>query len=575
MAVKELTFEAEARAGLLAGVEKLAAAVKSTLGPRGRNAVIDKSWGGPTVTKDGVTVAEEIELADKTENMGAQLVKEAASKTSDKAGDGTTTSTVLAEALFKEGLRQVTAGVDANALVRGMRQAVDAAVGSIAKLSKPVNGKPDIQNVATISANNDPVIGKIMADAMEKVGKDGVITVEEGKALDTYVDVVEGMQFDRGYLSPNFVTDQDDMVAVLDKCLVLIYEDKISSIQKLVPLLEKVQGTKKPLLIIAEDVDGEALSTLVINKLRGVLNVCAVKAPGYGDRRKAMLNDIAVLTGGEAIMKDLGVELDKVELTQLGTVKKITVDADNTTLIEGAGSTKAIQGRVAQIRAEIETTTSDYDREKLQERLAKLAGGVAQINVGAGSEAELKEKKARVEDALHATRAAVEEGIVPGGGLSFIRALAAVSKLKAEGDEAAGIEAVKKALAVPLFTIADNAGERGSVVVSKVSEQKGSQGFDALALEYCDLIERGVITPAKVDRTALQNALSVAALLLTCDCTVCEVPDDDAGDDHGGGGGGMPGGMGGMGGGMPGMGGMGGMGGMPGMGGMGGMGGMM
>ena len=571
MAVKELTFEAEARAGLLAGVEKLAAAVKSTLGPRGRNAVIDKSWGGPTVTKDGVTVAEEIELADKTENMGAQLVKEAASKTSDKAGDGTTTSTVLAEALFKEGLRQVTAGVDANALVRGMRQAVDAAVGSIAKLSKPVNGKPDIQNVATISANNDPVIGKIMADAMEKVGKDGVITVEEGKALDTYVDVVEGMQFDRGYLSPNFVTDQDDMVAVLDKCLVLIYEDKISSIQKLVPLLEKVQGTKKPLLIIAEDVDGEALSTLVINKLRGVLNVCAVKAPGYGDRRKAMLNDIAVLTGGEAIMKDLGVELDKVELTQLGTVKKITVDADNTTLIEGAGSTKAIQGRVAQIRAEIETTTSDYDREKLQERLAKLAGGVAQINVGAGSEAELKEKKARVEDALHATRAAVEEGIVPGGGLSFIRALAAVSKLKAEGDEAAGIEAVKKALAVPLFTIADNAGERGSVVVSKVSEQKGSQGFDALALEYCDLIERGVITPAKVDRTALQNALSVAALLLTCDCTVCEVPDDGEGDDHGAGGGGMPGGMGGMGGGMPGMGGMGGMGGMPGMGGMGGM----
>ena len=572
MAVKELTFEAEARAGLLAGVEKLAAAVKSTLGPRGRSAVIDKSWGGPTVTKDGVTVAEEIELADKTENMGAQLVKEAASKTSDKAGDGTTTSTVLAEALFKEGLRQVTAGVDANALVRGMRKAVDAAVESIAKLSKPVNGKPDIQNVATISANNDPEIGKIMADAMEKVGKDGVITVEEGKALDTYVDVVEGMQFDRGYLSPNFVTNPDDMVAVLDKCLVLIYEDKISSIQKLVPLLEKVQGTKKPLLIIAEDVDGEALSTLVINKLRGVLNVCAVKAPGYGDRRKAMLNDIAVLTGGTAIMKDLGIELDKVELTQLGTVKKITVDADNTTLIEGAGSTKDIQARVAQIRNEIAGTTSDYDREKLQERLAKLAGGVAQINVGAGSEAELKEKKARVEDALHATRAAVEEGIVPGGGLSFIRALASVSKITAEGDEAAGVEAVKKALVVPLFTIADNAGERGSVVVSKVAEQKGSNGFDALALEYCDLIERGVITPAKVDRTALQNALSVAALLLTCDCTVCEAPSDDDGDDHGGGGGGM----GGMGGGMPGMGGMGGMGGgMPGMGGMGGMGGMM
>ncbi len=564
MAVKTLTFEAEARAGLLAGVEKLAAAVKSTLGPRGRNAVIDKSWGGPTVTKDGVTVAEEIELADKTENMGAQLVKEAASQTSDKAGDGTTTSTVLAEAIFKEGFRQVAAGVDPNALVRGMRKAVDVAVAEIVKLAKPVKGKSDIQSVATISANNDPEIGKIMADAMEKVGKDGVITVEEGKSLETYVDVVEGMQFDRGYLSPNFVTNPDDMVANLDKALVLIYEDKISSIQKLVPLLEKVQEAKKPLLIIAEDVDGEALSALVINKLRGVLNVCAVKAPGYGDRRKAMLNDIAILTGGEAIMKDLGVELDQVELTQLGTAKKITVDADNTTLIEGAGSTKAIQARVGQIRNEIETTTSDYDREKLQERLAKLAGGVAQLNVGAGSEVELKEKKARVEDALHATRAAVEEGIVPGGGLSFIRAQKAVAKIDAEGDEAAGVDAIKKALSVPLYTIADNAGERGSVVVSKVLAQKGSMGFDALALEYCDLIDRGVITPAKVDRTALQNALSVACLLLTCDCVVTEVPADDEPADAGGG-------MGGMGGGMPGMGGMGGMGGMPGMGGMGGM----
>ncbi|MEM8736864.1 MAG: chaperonin GroEL [Planctomycetota bacterium] len=566
MSVKELTFEAEARAGLLAGVEKLAAAVKSTLGPRGRNAVIDKSWGGPTVTKDGVTVAEEIELTDKAQNMGVQLVKEAASKTSDKAGDGTTTSTVLAEALFKEGLRQVTAGVDANALVRGMKKAVAAATVAIEKQAKPINGKADITNVATISANNDPEIGKIMADAMEKVGRDGVITVEEGKALDTYVDVVEGMQFDRGYLSPNFITNADDMLVELDKALILVYEDKISSIQKLVPLLEKVQQAKKPLLIIAEDVEGEALSTLVINKLRGVLNVCAVKAPGYGDRRKAMLGDIAALTGAESIMKDLGVELDQVELSQLGLAKKITVDGDNTTIIEGAGESSEIQGRIAQIRNEIETTTSDYDREKLQERLAKLAGGVAQINVGAASEAELKEKKARVEDALHATRAAVEEGIVPGGGISFIRSIASLDKVDASGDEAAGVEAVRKALSVPLHTIADNAGERGSVVVAKVAAQKGSQGFDALKLEYGDLVERGIITPAKVDRTAIENAVSVAALLLTCDCVVADAPaDEDAG-------GGAPD-MGGMGGGMPGMGGMGG--GMPGMGGMGGMPGMM
>ncbi len=561
MAVKELTFEADARAGLLRGVEKLAAAVKSTLGPRGRNAVIDKSWGGPTVTKDGVTVAEEIELADKAENMGAQLVKEAASKTSDKAGDGTTTSTVLAEALFREGLRQVTAGVDANALVRGMRKAVDAAVSHIEGMATPIKDKKDIQNVATISANNDPEIGKIMADAMEKVGRDGVITVEEGKSLETYVDVVEGMQFDRGYLSPNFITDADAMTVELEKALVLIHEDKISSIQKLVPLLEKVQQAKKPLLIIAEDVDGEALSTLVINKLRGVLNVCAVKAPGYGDRRKAMLGDLAVLTGAEPIMKDLGVELDKVELSQLGLAKKITVDADNTTIIEGAGESKAIQGRIEQIRSEIDSTTSDYDREKLQERLAKLAGGVAQINVGAASEAELKEKKARVEDALHATRAAVEEGIVPGGGVSFIRARPSLDKLDAKGDEAAGVDAVRNALKVPLFSIADNAGERGSVVVAKVAAANGNQGFDALKLEHCDLVERGVITPVKVDRTALENAVSVASLLLTCDCVVAEAPADDE-DPHAGGPG--AGGMGGMGG-MPGMGGMGGMGGMPGM----------
>ena len=505
MAVKELAFEVEARQKLLRGVEKLASAVKSTLGPRGRNAVLDKSWGGPTVTKDGVTVAEEIELEDKNENMGAQLVKEAASKTSDKAGDGTTTSTVLAEALFKEGLRRITAGVDANGLVRGMRKAVDAAVIAIEKQGKPVDAtrKDDIANVASISANNDPEIGKIMADAFMKVGKDGVITVEEGKSLETYVDVVEGMQFDRGYLSPNFITDQDEMQVEMEKALILVFEDKISSVQKLVPLLEKVQQAKKPLLIIAEDVEGEALATLVVNKMRGVLNVCAVKAPGYGDRRKAMLQDIAALTGGEAIMKDLGTELDKVELSQLGLAKKLTVDADNTTIIEGAGQSKAIQGRIEQIRREIDTTTSDYDCEKLQERLAKLAGGVAQINVGAGSEAELKQKKAMVEDALHATRAAVEEGIVPGGGVSFVRAINALKNLKGDStDEEAGIDVIRQSLAVPTRAIADNAGEHGTVVVSKVAAGKGSFGFDALTLQYGDLLDKGIITPVKVDRTA-------------------------------------------------------------------------
>ncbi|MBI1336685.1 MAG: chaperonin GroEL [Phycisphaera sp.] len=561
MAAKELVFDTEARKQLLSGVEKLARAVKSTLGPRGRNAVLDKSWGGPTVTKDGVSVAEELELTDKNQNMGAQLVKEAASKTSDKAGDGTTTSTVLAEALFREGLRHITAGVDANALVRGMKKAVETVVTSIAKQSKPIDGKSDIAKVAAISANNDPEIGKIMADAFDKVGKDGVITVEEGKSLETFVDVVEGMQFDRGFLSPNFVTDQDNMVVELEKCFVLVHEDKISSVQKLVPLLEKVQQAKRPLLIIAEDVEGEALAMLVVNKLRGVLQVCAVKAPGYGDRRKAMLEDIAVLTGAEPIMKDLGIELDKIEIKQLGLAKRLRIDSENTTIIEGAGSSKDIQARIEQIRREIDTTTSDYDREKLQERLAKLAGGVAQVNVGAASEAELKEKKARVEDALHATRAAVEEGIVPGGGVSFIRAIDALKNLKTTSeDEQAGVETVRKALTVPTQTIADNAGERGSVVVHKVLEGKGAFGFDALALEYGDMIQKGIITPAKVDRTALENAASVATLLLTTDCIITEAPkekDDHAGHGHGHGG---MGGMGGMG-----MGGMGGMGGMPGM----------
>ncbi len=580
MAVKELAFDVDARQSLLAGVEKVAKAVKSTLGPRGRNAVIDKSWGGPTVTKDGVTVAEEIELRDKAENMGAMLVKQAASKTSDDAGDGTTTATVLAEALFREGLRFSAAGVNVNLLVKGMKAAVGLVSDDIRRQSTPVKGKADIQAVASISANNDPEIGKIMADAFDKVGKDGVITVEEGKSLDTTVDVVEGMQFDRGYLSPNFITNVDEMSVDFDKCLVLIHEDKIDNIQKLVPLLEKVMGAKKPLLIIAEDITGEALSTLVINKLRGTLQVCAVKAPGYGDRRKAMLEDLAVLTGAEPIMKDLGVELDKVSLSQLGMAKKVEITADNTTIVEGAGDSKKIQARVVQIRREIDEATSDYDKEKLQERLAKLSGGVAQVNVGAASEAELKEKKARVEDALHATRAAVAEGIVAGGGTSFVRARASIESSKewksvygkkndvtadeighAKFDYAAGMEVVRRALSVPLQTIADNAGEKGTVVVAKVSESNSTNfGFNALTLKYGDLLKDGVITPAKVDRSALQNAASVATLLLTADCVITDKPGEaepgpGAGGPDMGGMGGMGGGMGGMG--MPGMGGMG------------------
>src|SRR5215218_2043864 len=440
MAAKMLAFDAEARKSLLEGVTKLARAVKVTLGPRGRNAVIDKGWGSPTITKDGVTVAEEIELKDKYQNIGAKLVKEAASKTSDVAGDGTTTATVLAEAIFKEGYRALTAGSDAMALARGIRKAVDAVVENLKKQSKKIGGKDDIENVASISANNDREIGRIMADAFERVGKDGVITVEEGKSLDTTVDVVEGMQFDRGFLSPNFITDPDDMTVEFEKPLILVYEDKISAAAKLIPLLEKVQKAKKPLLIIAEDIEGEALATLVVNKLRGILNVAAVKAPGYGDRRKAMLEDIAILTGGQAVMKDLGVELDKIEISQLGQAKLIRIDNDNTTIIEGAGESKAIQGRIEQIRNEISITTSDYDKEKLQERLAKLAGGVAQINVGAATEAELKEKKSRIEDALHATRAAVAEGVVAGGGVALIRALKSLNTGKndtaMEGDEA-------------------------------------------------------------------------------------------------------------------------------------------
>ena len=540
MAAKLVTYDAEARKSLLMGVEKLARAVKVTLGPRGRNAVIDKGWGSPTITKDGVTVAEEVELKDKFENIGAKLVKEAASKTSDVAGDGTTTATVLAEAIFKEGYRYLTSGADAMALARGIRAAVEAVSQNLKSQSKDVDGKADVANVAAISANNDRVIGDIMADAMEKVGKDGVITVEEGKGLETTIDVVEGMQFDRGYLSQNFVTNPDAMEVQMDRPLVLVYEDKISSATKLLPLLEKLQKAKKPLFIIAEDIDGEALATLVVNKLRGILNVAAVKAPGYGDRRKAMLQDIAVLCGGEAIMKDLGVDLDAVELTQLGTAKSIRIDNDNTTIIEGAGDTEAIQGRIAQIRAEIDSTTSDYDREKLQERLAKLAGGVAQINVGAATEAELKEKKSRIEDALHATRAAVAEGVVAGGGVALIRALSALdgNALGLTGDAALGVKIVRQACTAPLRQIAENAGESGAVVVRRVMESKDSQGYNALTGEYVDMLQAGILTPTKVERTALQNAAEVAILLLTTDCIVVEAPKKGGGGgghDHGGG----------------------------------------
>jgi len=548
MAVKDLAFQAEARAKLLAGVEKLAAAVKATLGPRGRNAVIDKSWGGPTVTKDGVTVAEEIELTDKAENLGAKLVKQAASKTSKIAGDGTTTATVLTEALYREAYKNLTAGADAMALKRGMEAAAKAVVEKLATLAKPVSiDKPaDIINVASISANNDREIGKIMADAFVRVGKDGVITVEEGKSFETHVDFVEGMQFDRGYLSPHFVTDQDKMVVELEKPLILVHEEKISTVAKLIPLLEKVAQAKKSLLIIAEDIESEVLATLVVNKLKGVLKIAAVKAPGYGDRRKAMLQDIAVLTGAEPIFKDLGVELDKITLAQLGQARKVTIDNDNTTIVEGAGKQDAINGRIKQIKDEIESTTSDYDREKLQERLAKLTGGVAEVNVGASTEAEMKEKKARIEDALHATRAAIEEGIVPGGGVALIRCIDAAKSVKLSGDEKTGAEILAKALRTPCFCIADNAGATAHLVVNKVYEGKGAFGYNADKDEYEDLVEAGVIDPAKVVRTALQNAVSIASLLLTTDCLVTEKP--KAKDEMGPGGPG--GGMGGMGGGM-------------------------
>jgi chaperonin GroEL len=532
MGAKQLAFQTDARDSLRRGVEKLSRAVKSTLGPRGRNAVLDKSWGSPNVTKDGVTVAEEVELLNKNENVGAQMVKDAASKTSDDAGDGTTTATVLAEAIYSEGLKFVVSGANPMALKRGIDQAVGAMTAAIESMATPVKGKKEIAAVAAISANNDTDIGNTLADAMEKVGKDGVITVEEGKTIETTTDVVEGMQFDRGFLSPQFVTDQEAMTANLEKALVLIHEKKISNAQDLVPILEKVSEAGQPLLIIAEDIEGEALATLVVNKIRGIVDVCAVKAPGFGERRKAMLQDIAILTGGEAFFEDLGVDLTTVEIGQLGTAKKITVDADNTTIVQGGGSAADVSARVKQIRREIEETTSDYDREKLQERLAKLAGGVAQINVGAATESEMKEKKARVEDALHATRAAVESGIVPGGGVALIRAVKALEKLKAETeDEGFGIEIVRRAASAPARQIADNAGIDGAVVVRKVTDGKDTFGFNALTGEYGDMVEAGVIDPAKVTITALQNGASVAGLLLMTECVVTEKPEDEENDE--------------------------------------------
>ncbi|MCD6416784.1 MAG: chaperonin GroEL [Planctomycetes bacterium] len=525
MAAKKITFDAEAREAMRRGVNQLARAVKTTLGPRGRNVVIEKSFGAPTVTKDGIAVAKEIELSDNFENIGAELVKQAASKTSDDAGDGTTTATVLAEAIFEESLRNLAAGCDAMALKRGIQKGVAALVAELAEISRPVKGKEEIAFVGAIASNNDIEIGNQIADAMEKVGKDGVITVEEGKTIETTVELVEGMQFDRGYLSPHFITDREEMECVLEDCTVLLHQEKISSAQDFVPLLEKASQSGKPLLVIAEDVESESLATMVINKLRGVLPCCAVKAPGFGDRRKAMLQDIAVLVGAQVISEDLGLELKSVDLADLGRAKRVVITADDTTIIEGAGSSEEIQGRIAQIQHELDTTTSDYDREKLEERLAKLAGGVAQINVGAATEVEMKEKQHRVEDAVHATRAAVEEGIVPGGGVALLRASRALDGISAEGDEAVGVDILRRALRRPLMQIAENAGRDGAVVLEKVRDAKEDAfGFDAAKGEFCDLVERGVVDPTKVVRTALQNGASVASVLVSTDAIVGELP---------------------------------------------------
>ncbi len=526
MPAKRIAFDMEAREAIRRGVNQLARAVAVTLGPKGRNVILEKSFGAPTVTKDGVTVAKEIELKDSYENMGAQMVKEVASKTSEVAGDGTTTAPVLAEAIFEEGLKNVAAGANPMSLKRGVDKAVAAVVEDLAKRSISVGSRrTEIAQVASIAANNDPEIGEMIADAMEKVGKDGVITVEEGKSLETTVDWVEGMQFDRGYLSPHFVTDRESMTCELEDPYILLHEKKVSAVKDLIPLLEKLVQAGKPLLLVAEDLEGEALATMVVNKLRGILNCCAVKAPGFGDRRKAMLEDIALLTGGTAIFEALGIELENVKLTDLGRAKRVVIDKENTTIIEGAGKTSAIRGRIDQIKNEIEDTTSDYDREKLEERLAKLAGGVAQINLRASTEVEMKEKKARVEDALHATRAAVEEGILPGGGVALLRALPAVDKVKAEGDEDVGVDIVRRALAAPLRLIAENCGAEGSVVLERVLAKKGSFGYNAATGEYCDLTKAGIIDPTKVVRSALQNAASIAGLLLTTEALISELPE--------------------------------------------------
>ena len=543
MAAKELIFNTEARSALKKGVDKLAEAVKVTLGPKGRNVVLDRKFGSPTITKDGVTVAKEVELEDPIENMGAQMVKEVATKTSDQAGDGTTTATVLAQAIFREGLKNVTAGANPMSLKRGIDKAVEKVVAELADMSVETAGKKEIAQVGTISANNDEEIGNLIADAMEKVGKDGVITVEEAKGLETTLETVEGMQFDRGYLSPYFITDPDRMEAILEDAMILIHDKKISSMKDLLPILEKVAQMGRPLLIIAEDVEGEALATLVVNKLRGTLKVAAVKAPGFGDRRKAMLQDIAVLTGGQVISEEVGFKLENAVASDLGRAKRIVIDKDNTTLVDGAGAEDAIQGRINEIRTAVDKSTSDYDREKLQERLAKLAGGVAVINVGAATETEMKEKKARVEDALHATRAAVEEGIVPGGGVALLRAQSALKDLKLEeSDEQIGVRIVERALEEPIRQIVNNAGVEGSIVVENVRSNKDNKyGFNARTEQYEDLVDAGVIDPTKVTRTALQNAASIAGLLLTTEAVVVEKPEPKGA----GAGGGMPGGMGG------------------------------
>jgi len=546
---KMIEYNTVAREKLKKGVDQLTNAVKVTLGPKGRNVVLDKKFGSPTVTKDGVTVAKEIDLEDPYENMGAQMVKEVASKTSDVAGDGTTTATVLAQAIYREGLKNVTAGANPMSLKRGIEKAVVTVVEEIRKQSKDVEGKSEISQVGSISANNDATIGDLIADAMEKVGKDGVITVEEAKSTDTTLEVVEGMQFDRGYLSPYFITDADSMETVMEEPLILIYDKKVSSMKDLLPILEKVAQMGKPMMIIAEDVEGEALATLVVNKLRGTLKVCAVKAPGFGDRRKAMLEDIATLTGGKVISEELGFKLENTVVSDLGKAKRLTVDKDNTTIVEGGGATEDIKGRIKSIRKQIDASTSDYDSEKLQERLAKLAGGVAVINVGASTETEMKEKKARVEDALHATRAAVEEGIVPGGGVVLLRSIAALDKLKLDGEEAVGVSIVKKALEEPIRQIAENAGVEGAIVINKVLAEKGNYGYNAETNEYGDMLKFGVLDPTKVTRTALENASSIASLLLTTEAIIADKPEKEKGGPA------MPGGMGDMGG----MGGMGGM----------------